>query len=753
MNTLLPVEEKKPCLASKPHKEGFDATQSSAIEAAWEKIAPFWSLENLIAVNPLQGFEDLPFEEAVKVGESYFQQKEIPQEMEAINRETIKWCQAFLDQKCAYIPMPMRQAGLYAAWRQLCVFDRHLHQRDPQKKQWLETLTQRAEDVVAECLKKLSIPVLDQTDFLTLLLTTLPGWAAYIKCLTDWNQEEQDHPITQTDYLAMRLVIVCLLWPEGVKLLDWHQKVREKTEPCLHSMQAIAEAEKTYHLPLLNQLAAQASFKKKVSTPAAQLVFCIDVRSEPFRRALEATGDYETFGFAGFFGLPIQVKNSVSGCSHASCPVLIKPKYTVNEAPFASDHCGKKHYAGYAKLKLLKHFYTSLKHTFSAPFALVETLGLVSGIWMGMRTLVPGWAKRLKRTVSETICPEVAIHSSVEAIAFVDQCQCAEGALRAMGLTKNFAPLVVFCGHGSATQNNAFATALDCGACGGRHGSSNARVLAEILNHQKVRAYLAKRGISIPASTRFMGAQHITTTDAVTLYLNKGDEELSGIARLKADLQQAQKQNSQWRAGEMGFIGDEKSCVKHTDKRSFDWAQVRPEWGLARNAAFIVAPRALTQEMDLEGRCFLHSYNWQQDTDGASLTTILTAPMVVGQWINSQYLFSTLDNVAYGGGSKVTKNITGGIGVMQGNGSDLMHGLPLQSVYRNDREAYHQPSRLMTVVYAPRVRLEQIVSGQIQLQKLFGNGWVTLCCLDPEDHSVYIMERDFSWRVRDEDSG
>ena len=76
---------------------------------------------------------------------------------------------------------------------------------------------------------------------------------------------------------------------------------------------------------------------------------------------------------------------------------------------------------------------------------------------------------------------------------------------------------------------------------------------------------------------------------------------------------------------------------------------------------------------------------------------------------NSQYLFSTLDNVAYGAGSKITKNITGKIGIMQGNASDLMSGLPLQSVYRSDKEAYHETVRLMTIVYAPSGFIDKII--------------------------------------------
>jgi len=71
---------------------------------------------------------------------------------------------------------------------------------------------------------------------------------------------------------------------------------------------------------------------------------------------------------------------------------------------------------------------------------------------------------------------------------------------------------------------------------------------------------------------------------------------------------------------------------------------------------------------------------------------------VVAQWINAQYLFSTENNAIYGGGSKVTKNIVGKFGIMQGNASDLMTGLPLQSVHSSDKTSYHEPQRLMTVV-------------------------------------------------------
>ncbi|MDP1573614.1 MAG: DUF2309 domain-containing protein [Coxiellaceae bacterium] len=728
---------------------------------AWKNIAPFWPLKNLIASNPLLGLEYLPFEQAIKEGAALFQQSELPEQLYEINRETIKWCQAFFDDGQATIQMPLRACGFYNAFRQLVVFDSHLNKKNIT---WLKSLPHSAEETIEDCFLKLNILNEQKTQFLTLVLTTLPGWASYVKYRTEWMQGDTTHPypITQSDYLAMRLVMIYLLWTEAANLIHWYEEASKKLDFSSVQINKIHCAENNYRNPLLYHLSDQAASMKKNASekiPEAQFIFCIDVRSEPFRRALESGGDYETYGFAGFFGLPIKIEQPDFGKLYASCPVLLTPTQTVKESIVCENNFSlKKDIQGKEKIKLIFRFYQALKYNFTTPFVLVEALGFWSGLWMLLKTISPVFAKSLKQKIIQSIRPELPLspalnqEGEVNGINFKDQCLYAENTLRMMNLVGNFSHIIVLCGHGSATQNNAYATALDCGACGGHDGASNARIMAEILNNKKVRHELFNRGIHIPDDTLFIGALHNTTTDEVTLFetVNANNILISNqLNKLKIDLDQARNKNNRVRCKKLDFKKNNKNDAifsKHTKKRSVDWAEMLPEWGLARNASFIVAPRSLTKNINLDGRAFLHSYNWRADKNGKMLTTILTAPMIVAQWINSQYLFSLLDNVAYGSGSKITHNITGKIGVMQGNASDLMHGLPLQSLFSSDKCAYHEPIRLMTVIYAPRIFISRVVDQQENLKTLFCNGWVTLVCIEPDEASVYELQRDLKWQ-------
>lgn len=737
-------------LVSKPTQvPTSDQIQALVAEAA-SIVSPVWPLKSIIACNPLQGLEDLPFETAVAQGDTLFRQVDDSPELAAVNRQLIKWCVTFLDEGQATWVMPDRQKGFYQAWKQLVSFDTQIHQGKKADKQWLANLPDSAADALVICLNRLNVAPDEYEAFLKTALTQLPGWSGYIK----WRADNQagPNPITLVDFLAVRLAITCCLWPQAA-----HQPtpVVPPTSPRLtKAVETLKNNERAYQTQLIDQLITQVrSINPLRQRPDAQLVFCIDVRSEPFRRSIEAEGNYETLGFAGFFGLPIRVNDTVTGAAYDSCPVLLKPSHTIDQKPTATAQQQARFWRGKRVTDTLRAFYQQLKYNFSTPFALVETLGAGCGLLMLERTLAPTLSVQTRHSLTEAIrpslptAPDANEHHHHHGIALEQQAVYAEGALRLMGLTDNFGKLVVLCGHGSSTQNNPYGSALDCGACGGNHGGANAQLLAAMLNTSSVRKVLVSHDIHIPADTVFLAAEHNTTTDDVVIYETDNQAiDQATLADLRQKLTLAKVANSAYRCRTFG-TGNSTDPARETLRRSNDWAEVRPEWGLARNAAFVVGPRQLTEKLDLGGRSFLHSYNWEQDTNHTHLETILTAPMVVAQWINTQYLFSTLDPVAYGSGSKVTHNVTGKIGIMQGNASDLMHGLPLQSVKRSDTETYHEPQRLCTVVMAPRTRINTLVARQPVLQKLFFNEWVTLVALDPTDKQAYQLTSTGDWTL------
>ena len=501
--------------------------------------------------------------------------------------------------------------------------------------------------------------------------------------------------------------------------------------------------------------------------PRAQGIFCIDARSEPFRRHLEAQGPYETFGYAGFFGVPM---SHVAFDSHdhlALCPILLTPKAEVFEVPRMGQHERVKSYlSGTRWHQLSHHLFHDLKQNPFASFMLIDVLGMFFSVGLLGKTLFRTSFDAVKQWLQQWLGSTVSTHIPVEpsgedeqgkprlgerAQGFtpLEQAAFVEGGLRVIGLTKNFGRFVMVCGHGSQSDNNPYYAALDCGACGGSHGDPNARVFADMANNPEVRQILKDHGLVIPEDTWFLPAKHNTTTDRVTFYdlVDVPATHLEDLALLVRDLEQAGTHQALERCQRIPGAPTAVSpneAFKHVRQRSMDWANSRPEWGLSGNAAFLIGRRALTKGLDLEGRVFLHSYDPGSDSDGSLLEKIMTAPLIVGELINLTYYFSAVDPWAYGSGSKVIHNMVAGVGVMLGSQSDLQKGLPLQSVNDGARH-YHEPIRLLAIIEAPPDRIGSIIQKHTLLQHVFHNQWMNVIACDPDSKGFSRYLSDSTW--------
>jgi uncharacterized protein YbcC (UPF0753/DUF2309 family) len=527
--------------------------------------------------------------------------------------------------------------------------------------------------------------------------------------------------------------------------------------------------EDAFREELLSKIAAhRASAPAPGGRPLAQAAFCIDVRSEPFRRHFEAAGSFETFGYAGFFGIPIDHRRFDAEESSPLCPVLLSPSNALLELPREGQEQALTGYASGSRWQaLIRHLYHDLKHNPVAAFLLVDVVGLFFSAALLGKTLLRRPYHALVQAADRWFVRPVATEIPVDAASggppqvsglpielprgFTVEQQAAfvEGGLRTIGLTGNFARFIVLCGHGSTTDNNPYAAALDCGACGGRHGDPNARAFAAMGNNPDVRAELARRGLDIPEDTWFLPAKHDTTADRVQFYdlADLPESHREDLETLRQGFLSAGRHLALERCARLpGAPGGmtPKQAHAHAASRTFDWATTRPEWGLSGNAAFIIARRAVTKGLDIGGRCFLHSYDAASDPEGAILEKIMTAPLVVGEWINMQYYTSATDPWKYGSGSKVIHNVVAGVGVMYGSQSDLATGLPLQTV--NDGETrYHEPMRLLIIIEARASIVAGIISRHQVLQQFFHNEWLNLVVLDRETFSFQRYNKDASW--------
>jgi uncharacterized protein YbcC (UPF0753/DUF2309 family) len=319
-----------------------------------------------------------------------------------------------------------------------------------------------------------------------------------------------------------------------------------------------------------------------------------------------------------------------------------------------------------------------------------------------------------------------------------DRVEAAKRIIGGLCLGPDWPSVVALIGHGATAANNPQLAGLHCGACGGQTGELNARVAAHLLNDPEVRAALAAEGRPIPTKTVFVAGMHNTTTDDVTLF-DKTSLPASHRAaweRFTGQLKQASEKARAERAARFGFAASD------IERRARDWSETRPEWGLVRNMAFVIAPRSRTEGLSLEGRSFLHEYRWQNDADGTQLEAIMTAPMIVTHWINMQYFASTVDPVVHGSGNKTLHNVVAdGVGVFEGGGGDLRTGLAWQSVH-DGTDWVHEPLRLNVVIEARREAIDAVIEKHALVRQLVENQWIAILCLDPDLSHIVVRRKD-----------
>ncbi len=677
----------------------------------------------------------------------------------AVSQIVAAWCAVFVDEAGVPWPMPGREHGFFHAWRELAPHDRRLRRlAGPKGMQWLAQLSDRPVEALAASLDALDIHG-DRVDALCEHLGRLPGWAGYARWGDEWAPPGHDRPsLRLVDLLAVQVAATAAAahgtvpqQPPPHQEKEVERLLEDRVTAVLAALgstsddavvtSAVRGILQQVPAPVRKSMwleAKEGNFRDRLlgllsrpdpgpvaEGPDVQAAFCIDARSEGLVRHLQACGPYDTFGFAGFFGVPVRWRPLGATESQPRCPPLLTPEHEVAEQPLTPD--GALGYLNAQRAAGAGHeaFHFS-KGSLAGPFALAEAAGYIMGPTAAVRTLAPSLARRLRGLATRRAAPPQtrpaieAEHDGSSGFSLDDRVSFAKNVVRTMGLTR-FARLVVLCGHGSHNVNNPHASSYDCGACGGAPGGPSARVVVAILNDPAVRAGLQDQDITVPDDTLFVAAQHDTVADVVTVLdrevVTETHEGL--VAAFERDVAVAGERLAHERAGRLP------GNPRKVRVRGHDWAQVRPEWGLASNAAFVIGPRSITAGLDLACRVFLHSYDAEGDGDGSALETIMTAPLVVAQWISAQYYFSAVDPDQFGAGDKTLHNPVGGIGVMLGEGGDLQVGLPAQAVGVGDRRM-HQSLRLLAVIQAPLERTEAIIQRNQVLRELIRGKWVTV---------------------------
>jgi uncharacterized protein len=473
--------------------------------------------------------------------------------------------------------------------------------------------------------------------------------------------------------------------------------------------------------------------KKEPIEKSFQSLFCIDDRECSFRRYLEQIDPAcETYGTPGFFSVEFFFQPENGKFYTKLCPWPVTPKYLIKEVNGKTKRGKDVHFS--------KH-----SHSLFRGWLISQTLGFWSALQLFINIFRPAMGpttassfKHMDKTSELTIENknvtdkenDLQIGFTIEEMAVR-----AEGLLKSIGLIKDFAPLVYIVGHGSSSVNNPHYAAYDCGACSGRAGSVNSRVMCFMINHPEVRKILSSKGVAIPEETQFVGGLHDTTRDEVVFF----DEESLSVKNKESHQKnqhafaQALDLNSKERSRRFESIDSKlgaKTIHEQVRLRSVSLFEPRPELNHATNTLCVVGRRDLTKNLFLDRRAFMNSYDYTIDPNGALLFNIMKPLGPVCGGINLEYFFSRVDNQKLGAGTKLPHNVMGLFGVANGIDGDLRPGLPSQMI------EVHDPVRLLIIVeHFPEVVLQTIQKAP-EMYEWFINEWVHLVAINPETHEL-----------------
>jgi uncharacterized protein YbcC (UPF0753/DUF2309 family) len=557
------------------------------------------------------------------------------------------------------------------------------------------------------------------------------------------------------------------LTPHDIRALDENELLR--LEHAISSFDDLARRrlfhlayERRHQIQTLDALSSHVRFVESSSSdhplcqrPLFQAVLCMDERCESFRRHFEELGPgFETYGTAGFFGVPMYYRGIDDWHAVPLCPIVMRPRHTVVELP---EHDARERHEFQRTLRRrlgwLAGGVSTGSRTLLRGGLFTAVMGAVAAVPLVARVAFPRLSARLGKKAAEITRRGVVTRLALErdgdeflpdgthaGFDVVEMTAIVRRVLEDIGMTAGFSRLVAMIGHGSSSLNNPHESAYDCGACGGGPGGANARAFAMMANDPRVRGRLAADGLAIPDDTLFLGGILDTCADTVSWFdadrLPASHAQDFDTLRRACDHACVADAHERCRRFESASLDiSPRDAAHHVEARAVDLAQVRPELGHATNATAIIGRRCRTRGLFLDRRAFLVSYDSTADDDGAILTRTLAAVCPVASGINLAYFFSAVDPLGYGCNTKLPHNITGLIGVMDGHASDLRTGLPWQTV------EIHEPLRLLVVIEAAPERIMAAAAPLAAVRQLIEHRWIQLASWDPQTGALSVYDR------------